>query len=85
MKWPDEQGKPTGVGKLTNETLVVDTQRLIDVQRRREDDLMYANMWGSETSIKFIRNRLKPLKFVGHLKKMVKECQKRGIPINTDR
>lgn len=85
MKWPNENGNPTTVGKLTNEKLVVDTQRLIDSQRRYEDDRMYANVRGSESSVKFIRSRLKPLKFVGHIKKMVEECAKRGLPINTDR
>lgn len=85
MKWPNENGKPITVGKLTNETLVADTQRLIDAIRRYEDDRMYANVQGSESSVKFVRNRLKPLKFTGHIKKMVEECAKRGLPINTDR
>lgn len=85
-KWPNENGEPTNLKNLTNEHLLVNTQRLVDAKRRNEDDRLYnivsdASEYNSETA----HSGTRPLKFTGHLKQMVNECKKRGVPLNTDR
>lgn len=86
MKWPNENGEPTLLKDLTNEKLLVDTQRLVDAHRRQEDDRLHASVVDmSEYDPATAHKRTGPLKFTGLLNRMVKECEKRGLEINTDR
>lgn len=85
-QWPDEQGQPRNIKSLANEKLLVDTQRLIDAQRRHEDDLLYANTVDvAEYDPAVSHQRSQPLVFEGLIKQMVEQCKKRGLELNTDR
>lgn len=84
-KWVDEAGGKTDLGDLSNEKLLNDTQRLVDALRRRLDDKLLGDVLSDELTHSDAHQKLDELKFEGLLKDMVKECQKRGLALNTDR
>lgn len=85
-QWPDEHGRSTNIKSIANEKLLVDTQRLVNAQRRRQDDLLYANtVDATEYDPAVSHERSQPLVFEGIIEQMVAECNKRGLALNTDR
>lgn len=85
-QWPNEHGQNRNIKSLANEKLLVDTQRLVDAHRRREDDLLYANTVDeTEYDPAVSHERSQPLVFEGIIEQMVAECNKRGLELNTDR
>lgn len=85
-KWPDENGEPIEMTDLDNKKLLIDTQRLVDAQRRRMDNELFLRVSKTmEFSHKEIHARNDKMVFEGYIKSLVTECKRRGLALNTER
>lgn len=84
-KWLDENGNVTELTVVPAEVLRNHVQRLVDARRRQMDDALLRLVDSDEFEFLGVRESLTTLTLGLRMQALLRECNRRGIPINTKR
>ncbi len=84
-KWLDNNGNVTELTDVPAEVLCSHVQRLVDARRRQIDDELLNLVEGDEFEFQSAWKALTEMTFGSRMTALIRECERRGIPINTKR